>query len=397
MATAPNELGRREMFAEIKKLCKPDNYTNWFNIAREYAVLAATIAGCMMFYNYAVAQGWSRWWALPVYLLSVFIIGAWVQNRLGVLVHEASHFCFFKNRMLNDVAANIFLLFPFFGAISNYRKGHWGHHRYVNDPARDPDLHRLTKHHPRNFPIPKLRFLWEYVIEQCLPHKGVSYIKGRALYVALPMKTNPVKNQDALGKTGLTLLRLAYYGTLITVLALNNWWLHYALFWLVPFLTFYPAVLFLREIAHHGNYPDDGDFTNSRVYKGKWFEREIFFPYGEHNHVLHHMFPTIPHRYMHQAHNVMMNYPPYRDQVVTCNGFFVRADSKSSDPTVLDILAAPADWFLRTPLDLDRGSSDIRKSNAAQVGADEPRGSAVPSAPHAPTIADKKFEEKMFA
>ena len=365
---ATSELERREMFAEIKKLCAPDNYTNWYHILREYVVLAVSIVFCMAAYNYAVDRGISLWAIAPVYILAVVVIGGWVQNRLSVLVHEASHYLLFKNRQLNDLAANLFLLFPVFGAISNYRTGHWGHHRHVNDGERDPDLARLTRHHPRRFPIPKPRFLLEYVLLQILPHKAASYLKGRALYVAIPMKTENAKQDDALGKKVVLPLRLAYIGILLTVLTVYGWWPHYLLFWVVPLLTVYPAVLFLREIAHHGNYPDSGDFTNSRVYKARWLEHEIFFPYGEHNHVLHHMFPTIPHHRMYEAHEIMLRYAPYRDQVVTCNGFFIKADPNSDNPSVLDILAAPSDRYLRRPTSGEIDAT-IRAATADQVGA----------------------------
>ena len=370
MSTQPPTLERREMFAEIKRLCTPNNYSNWWHIGREYAVLTATIAGTVWAYNYLQAQGQSLFWMAPIYALAVFIIGAGVQNRLSVLVHEASHYSLFKNRTLNDVAANWFLLFPVFGAIANYRIGHWGHHRHVNDPERDPDLHRLIRHQARDFPIPKWKFALDYVLKQLMLHKAISYLKGRAMYVAVAMKMEPVQGQDLLGPRVVGGLRIAYYSLLLGSLYLLGWpgLVGYMLFWIVPLLTFYPAVLFLREIAHHGNYPDSGDFTNSRVYKARWLEREIFFTFGEHNHVLHHMFPTIPHHRMDSAHDVMMRYAPYRDTVVTCNGFFMKADPRSDEPTVLDILAAPADRYARGNRLPQATQSDIRRSTETEVG-----------------------------
>ncbi|SRR6056297_215499 len=363
------ELERRQMFAEIKRLCRPDNVTNWFWIGLEYAIFAVTVAACLAINQVRVQQGWSIAWMVPVYLCAIFVIGAWVQNRLSVLVHEASHYLLFKNRLLNDAVANWFLLFPVFGAIANYRIGHWGHHRHVNDPEHDPDLRRLTAHQARDFPVTKRFFLWHYVFKQILWHKAFSYLKGRALYVVMTMDSPPAKRQDGLGTKTVWAMRIAFYGTLFTVLTVAGWWPHYLLFWVVPLVTFYPAVLFLREIAHHGNYPDAGDYTNSRVYKAKFLERQIFFPFGEHNHVLHHMFPTVPHFNMEAAHQTMLRYPPYRDAVVTCNGFFVKADAKSESPTVLEILAAPSGKYLRTAT-TEGVTSDIRHETVTAVGGD---------------------------
>jgi hypothetical protein len=81
------------------------------------------------------------------------------------------------------------------------------------------------------------------------------------------------------------------------------------------------------------------------------------------------MFPTIPHHKMHLAHEVMMRYAPYRDAVVICNGFFFKADRASEEPTVLDILAAPADHYLRSTTALDAVDGDIRRSTQTEVGA----------------------------
>ena len=169
MADAACDLDRREMFAEIKQLCLPDNYTNWWVLLRQWCFFAAIVAACATWYGIVVDRGWSITMVLPVYVLAVFLIGAWVQNRLSCLVHEASHYVLFKHRVLNDLVGNLLVAFPFFGTISNYRVGHWAHHRHVNDPQQDPDLQRIGQHHPGNFPISKARFLWEYVILQLSP------------------------------------------------------------------------------------------------------------------------------------------------------------------------------------------------------------------------------------
>jgi fatty acid desaturase len=185
----------------------------------------------------------------------------------------------------------------------------------------------------------------------------------------IPAKdAEPAKNLED-SRPLFTALRVGYYVVLLTVLLWFGWWPHYILLWLVPMFTFYPAVLFLREIAHHGNYPDNGDYTNSRVYAGKRLEREIFFPFGEWNHVLHHMFPTIPWYRMPEAHDVMMRYPPYRENVVVCDGFFFKGDVSNDNPTVLQVLAKPSHAYLRRDEAGDRQPDGIRQTTADEVGA----------------------------
>jgi hypothetical protein len=122
-------------------------------------------------------------------------------------------------------------------------------------------------------------------------------------------------------------------------------------------------------MAHHGNYPDNGDFTNSRVYEGYWLEREILFPFGEWNHVLHHMFPTIPWHKTREAHNIMMHYPPYRDHVVICDGFFFKGSMGPQYPTVMDVLSKPSHHYLRGAAQDAEATGEIRSSTADEVGA----------------------------
>lgn len=361
-----NDLSRREMYAEIRKLCAPDNYTNWWVLAREYAVYASIVAITVWTTGRMAEAGWSWPWQVPVYAVAVVLIGFWSQTRLATLVHESSHYLLFKNRLLNDVAANVFVVFPFYGKVGNYRIGHWGHHRNVNDHEKDPDLLRLKKHHPREFPLSKWRFLWEYVILQLSPHKALSYLKGRAEYVTFMKKEEGIKDQSPLSPRGLAALRTAYHVGLFGTLIYLGVWPYYFLFWVLPLITVYPASLFMREIAHHGNFPDNGDFTNSRVYEGRWLERQIFFPFGEWNHVLHHMFPTIPWHKMRKAHNVMMRYPPYRDNVVICDGFMFKGSLGDHYPTVLDVLSKPSHTYLRGAS--DGATADIRRSTAEEIG-----------------------------
>ena len=69
----------------------------------------------------------------------MILIGG-IQHRLAGLGHEASHYCFMKNRFLNDFIPYVFCMFPLLTTVHFYRLFHMAHHQFTNDPDRDPDL-----------------------------------------------------------------------------------------------------------------------------------------------------------------------------------------------------------------------------------------------------------------
>jgi fatty acid desaturase len=115
-------------------------------------------------------------------------------------------------------------------------------------------------------------------------------------------------------------------------------WPIFWLFWVVPLLTAYPFYMQLREIAHHGNAPDDGDLTNSRVFRVHPLLASVVFPYGQAFHLTHHLFAMVPHYRVAEAHAVLTRHPPYRENVIVCQGFFFRRRG-TAGPSLLDLLA----------------------------------------------------------
>lgn len=62
----------------------------------------------------------------------------------------------------------------------------------------------------------------------------------------------------------------------------------------------------------------------------------------------------------------MMRYAPYRESVVTCDGFFFKGDRGTDHPTVLDLLAAPPERYLR--IAENRDAAEIRGKTLDEVG-----------------------------
>ena len=133
-------------------------------------------------------------------------------------------------------------------------------------------------------------------------------------------------------------MRGAYWLTVLAAVHLGQAWPLFGLFWVVPLLTAYPLLMQLREIAHHSNAPDDGDLTNSRVFRVHPLWSACVFPYGQAFHLTHHLFAMIPHYRVAEAHALLSRHKPYREQVVVCHGYFFRRRG-TPGPSVLDLLA----------------------------------------------------------
>ena len=169
---------------QVNELRQTDNFTSWIYLAREYLLLAFLIGPTIAFYSFVEATSLTWLWAIPVTLFAIVLIGA-VQQRLATLTHEAAHYILFRNRLLNEIASELFCMFPIYGTTHSYRVQHLGHHQFPNDPERDPDWVQMSRSgHRFEFPMSRRRFLWHCVLKQILiPLYPLRYALVRASYV----------------------------------------------------------------------------------------------------------------------------------------------------------------------------------------------------------------------
>ncbi|MGP0063000.1 MAG: fatty acid desaturase family protein [Isosphaeraceae bacterium] len=198
---------------------KVDNWTNLLYLAMEYLSLLIAIGGPILFANHRQALGLSWFWNVPVFVTAMILIGG-IQHRLAGLGHEASHYCFMKNRFLNDLIPDVFCMFPLMTTVHFYRLFHMAHHQFTNDPERDPDLQNLGQgKRSGEFPMSRSRFirviyfavvvapmrflgyLWAYFQVNTLGHGKNFYVNGAE------SGSEPVRNWPRLG-TGLGIVYL---------------------------------------------------------------------------------------------------------------------------------------------------------------------------------------------
>ena len=336
-AASEADLSWDEVRPRLVQMMRPNNWVNVFYILGEYLMLAVALW----------ASGW-LWFAwagdeLPtsafvsVAVLMVVVIGA-LQHRLSGMGHEASHFALFRNRLANDLASDWLLMFPVAAITRQFRLSHADHHRFVNDPERDPDAVRLRNKVAGAFPMPKPGFWRRYVWGNVWPLPLWAYIMRQAANA----------NFAGAGRSDLgpyplwaaRVMRTIYWLILATIVTQFALWPVLLVFWIAPLLTSFPFFMQLREIAHHSNAPGNGHLTNTRVFEVGRLLRFSVFPYGQNFHLTHHIFATLPHYRATKAHQLLLRYRPYRDHAVVCRGFFFR---RGEGPSVLDVLS-------RTPI-----------------------------------------------
>lgn len=334
-------LDREAVREALSRLARPDNWTSLWYLALEYGLLAGLIG---------LGIGWLKAWQMGLVWLPWFLMGAMpiaggvavVQHRLSALAHEASHYMLFRNRLANELVSDLFLLFPLVALTQRYRAAHWSHHMHVNDPERDADLVRLNHPEPHLFPISRWGFWRRYVLVLFYPPGVLRYLMGRARAANLGPEGEGDRVPAAIYRPRVALrMRGAYWLVLLTVVHASGCWPVFFLFWVVPLLTVYPLLMQLREIGHHSNAPDDGEFTNSRVFRVHPIVRFCILPYGQDYHLTHHVHMSVPHYRLSEAHGILMRFPPYREQVVVCDGYFWGRRGKGL--SLLDLLAMPRD------------------------------------------------------
>ncbi len=341
LADAGPDLSWDEVHRRLIPLMGADARASVACLAREYLGLALVLAGAgLLRRSWAGGElataAFGPLAALGVGLVAVF------QHRLSGLAHEASHGTLFRHRLANELASDLLCLFPLVAMTQTYRRAHLGHHRWVNDPARDPDLIRLNHPEPARFPMAPAAFWRRYVVRALWPPTLLRYLFGRA------RAANPGAATTAGGPALRTVyrtrvarcLRGAYWFSVLTAVHAAGAWADLALFWVLPLLTAYPFLMQLREVAHHSNAPDDGDLTNSRVFDVHPLVRAAVFPYGQAFHLTHHLFARIPHHRVAEAHALLRQHRPYREQVTVCHGYFFRRRG-TAGPSLLELLSRP--------------------------------------------------------
>lgn len=237
-----------------------------------------------------VAGGWlvlralGTWWIVPALLLQGILV-----NALFGALHEAVHYGAFKTRWMNDVLA----FFAGAAILNNagfYRHYHYAHHRYTQDPARDPELISAV--------VPKT---WGQYLFRV---SAIPFLLIRMRDILL-FPFGKRGNVDYIHEAGWPEVQrwgrwlLALYAALIVgSVALGTTVVLWV--WLLPLLVGLP-LLRLYLLCEHTLCPESDDgFANTRTTLSNPVVRFLMWnlPY----HAEHHLFPNIPFHQLPEAH-----------------------------------------------------------------------------------------------
>jgi fatty acid desaturase len=243
------------------------------------AVRAATHYGAIAVVGALIWLVYSRYgliWALPLIALQGYFVAF-----LFMIVHETAHKTAFRTRAIN-LAVGHLSAFAIVLPYEYYCLFHWDHHRYTQDPERDPEL--IVGPKPKSDTQLAIAYsgLLQLAVRVRLMLKHA--FTGRVTAPWVPENKRAIVVREARLYVALYALLLMLSIALATPILL---WV-----WIVPMLA---GQLILRPYLyaeHTGCERTRSAFHNTRTtYTGaimKWFAWNM--PY----HVEHHAYPSVP-------------------------------------------------------------------------------------------------------
>ncbi|WP_439101349.1 fatty acid desaturase family protein [Congregibacter sp.] len=241
-------------------------------------------------------------WTNPLTIVLAIVLLGGRQLALSILMHEAGHKTLFKNQLLNQALGQWLGAYPVLGDCDAYGASHREHHRFAGTD-QDPDLPNYRK-----YPIAADSFRRK-LLRDITGQTGIRQLTG-----LLSGAGNRIMMRSGEGDNALRQGLIAN-GALFTILWLCGApWLY--LLWVAAYLTAYPLVARIRQVAEHGNVTALYELDprgNTRTTRANWLERLTLCPNNVNFHIEHHLLPSVPLWQLENLHETLTNRGFYRD------------------------------------------------------------------------------------
>jgi len=253
------------------------------------------IAGCFALYVYRPS--------IITALVGIIIISG-RQLGLAILMHDAAHVLFARDKKWNDRLGQWLCAYPLMLDTVLYRMVHLQHHKYTWTD-KDPDRGLATP-----FPISRRSFRRK-ILRDLTGRTGIKHYYGLVrVYSGLSPrgKGRGGRSYGQLFKT--FLLRqygfLVFNAALLAVCIVVSRPEAYLLLWLVPMLTGYQLVMRLRSIAEHAAVSDPtSELHQTRTTLSPALVRFFIAPHSVNYHLEHHLYQFVPHYNLTRAHRML--------------------------------------------------------------------------------------------
>jgi fatty acid desaturase len=252
----------------------------------------------------AVFAAWTLHWTLAAPAL--FIV-ANRQRAIGNLIHDFSHGGFGGRGDLADRIGAVLVALPMFATFANYRRVHLAHHLYLGSATHDPEF---IQDAAKQGATP-LETLKRYVFDG---NAWLGSIHGLFL------------SDGAVGKAKIIVWWAATLG-LLALFVSPGFAIFFAAMWMVSRASVYHVVTMFRELSDHVGLPIGGILSYTRSAPLSGLLKPFMHPYDNGRHVVHHLFPGIPHYNFHKAHRLLMAWPEFA-AAEHCEGYFAPEGAK---------------------------------------------------------------------
>lgn len=244
-----------------------------------------------------------------VSILAILIV-ATRQHIFLLLIHEQAHCLAFKSRF-GDLIVNLFAAYPLFVmTVEGYAQVHLSHHRYYFT-EKDPDILRKSGEN-WTFPMPKWK-LAKLFLSDLFAMNVWKMIKGKMAKSNYTLFMRPSKIPSW--------IRPVYYLTVAAILTLTDAWGIFLIYWLLPTVTIFQAIVRWGALCEHQYVPGAGVPETSPIIMPLWWERLILPNLNFNMHPYHHFFPGIAFCELPRTHQIFQR-EGLIDESAVFNGYF---------------------------------------------------------------------------
>lgn len=233
--------------------------------------------------------------AIVLYVAASFLVVSRALRGLECLTHEASHYNLSRSHRLNDWVGNLLAAIPTFQLVGQFRENHGpGHHQQFGT-SYDPDLRRYDGLDLHSIDRSNA---WSFTrdIARRLPR----YIGGWFRNTGADARTMLV---------GLLWHVVFYIAPLWLLVGVGRAVALWVVFLVVPFLTVLPTIRLIGEAAEHVYIGATSVFT-ATVSNTGFIHRLLIHPHGDGYHLLHHLWPSVPHHRLKDADHALAELDP---------------------------------------------------------------------------------------